>query len=270
MDVGRLRYWTNAVWSIINLQTIVTAVAACLSTWLCSQLEWYAEFPLTLVSTAVIFPIVFSIGGAYKRRESALDDYGDIKAHSRALYFASRDWFDDTDLDLQNEMRQRLFAVLDACRHLFTGPVSEGIEREQQAYAAFSDLSKFVNSLRDRGLPSGEASRCNQFLSKMVISFEHIKHVHQYRTPQTLRAYSKLFLFTLPVVYGPYFAHQALDYRGPLTYVMPVLVSLILVSLDNIQEHLEDPFDSVGPDDVMINAEKLVANLVDAGDRNGQ
>ena len=270
MDVGRLRYWTDAVWSIINLQTIVTAAAACLATWLCGQLEWYAEFPLTLVSTAVIFPIVFSIGGAYKRRESALDDYGDIKAHSRALYFASRDWFDDTDIDLQNEMRQRLFAVLDACRHLFTGPVNEGIEREQQVYAAFSDLSVFVNSLRDRGLPAGEASRCNQFLSKMVISFEHIKHVYQYRTPQTLRAYSKLFLFTLPVVYGPYFAHQALDYRGPLTYVMPVLVSLILVSLDNIQEHLENPFDRVGPDDVMINAEKLIANLVDAGHRNHQ
>ncbi len=42
---------------------------------------------------------------------------------------------------------------------------------------------------------------------------------------------------------------------------MPVLFSVILVSLDNIQDHLENPFDQVGEDDVAINAEKFVARL---------
>jgi len=36
---------------------------------------------------------------------------------------------------------------------------------------------------------------------------------------------------------------------------------VILVSLDNIQEHLENPFDLVGEDDVAINAEKFVSRL---------
>jgi hypothetical protein len=35
----------------------------------------------------VVFPIVFSIGGAYKRRENALDEYGCLKAHCRAEGF---------------------------------------------------------------------------------------------------------------------------------------------------------------------------------------
>ena len=42
---------------------------------------------------------------------------------------------------------------------------------------------------------------------------------------------------------------------------MPILFSVILVSLDNIQNHLENPFDQLGEDDVVINAEKLVASL---------
>jgi hypothetical protein len=42
---------------------------------------------------------------------------------------------------------------------------------------------------------------------------------------------------------------------------MPVLLTVIPVSLDNIQEHLENPFDQVGEDDVSINAEKFVARL---------
>lgn len=40
-----------------------------------------------------------------------------------------------------------------------------------------------------------------------------------------------------------------------------MLFTLILVGLDNIQEQLEDPFDQVGEDDVVINAEKFVKRL---------
>ena len=42
---------------------------------------------------------------------------------------------------------------------------------------------------------------------------------------------------------------------------MPVLFTIILVSLDNIQEHLENPFNQVGQDDIVINAEKFVERL---------
>jgi len=35
----------------------------------------------------------------------------------------------------------------------------------------------------------------------------------------------------------------------------------ILVSLDNIQEHLENPFDQIGEDDILINTEKFVDRL---------
>jgi hypothetical protein len=46
-----------------------------------------------------------------------------------------------------------------------------------------------------------------------------------------------------------------------LFFVMPVLFSIILVSLDNIQDHLENPFDMVGEDDVVINEDKFTAWL---------
>ncbi len=231
------------------------------STWICRRQEWFAEFPLTMIGTAVIFPIVFSIGGAYKRRETALDKYADIKAHGRALYFASRDWIDDTDPELLAELRGLLFELLNASRDLFKQPVRKMADQERRVYVALSELSTYVNGLRDRGLPSGEASRCNQFLSKMMISFESVKHIYQYRTPTTLRTCSKLFIYLLPLLYGPYFAAVALDYSPNMAYVMPVVLSVVLVSLDNIQEHLENPFDQIGEDDVIINPEKFVERL---------
>lgn len=246
---------------IINGQTAFIAALAVLSTWACRRWDLTADFPLTLVGTTVVFPIVFSIGGAYKRREAALDHYGSIKAHGRALHFATRDWIEDTDRDLQRRMVAHLGQLLDACRNLFRSERGVMAAQEKHVYEAFSQLSEFINGLRERGLPSGEASRCNQFLSKMMIAFEKVKHITQYRTPLTLRAYSKVFIVALPVLYGPYFAAQAIEYSPQLTYVMPVLLSVVLVSLDNIQEHLEDPFDQVGQDDVMINVEKYVGRL---------
>jgi hypothetical protein len=152
--------------------------------------------------------------------------------------------------------------LLVACRTLFARPISEMGANEEEVYRQFSRLSAFIkDDLRGRGLPSGEASRCNQFLSKMIIAFEDVKHIYQYRTPRTLSAFSDFFVTVLPVLYGPYFAAIAQDYSGSLAYVMPVLFTTILVSLDNIQEHLENPFDQIGQDDIAINAEKFVARL---------
>jgi hypothetical protein len=247
---------------IINIKTIIIAALAVASTH--ASLRWglIANFPLTLIATAIIFPIVFSINSAYKRREAVLDDYAALKAHGRAIFFATRDWLEDSDLDKQARCRGLLGDMLHATRDLFVAPRVEMNEHEIKVYNSFSDLSLFIrDDLRRAGLASGEVSRCNQYLSKMMFAFEQIKHIYQYRTPRTLRAFSDFFITVLPVLYGPYFAYIGRDFPTSLTYIMPVLFALILVSLDNIQAHLENPFDQIGQDDVLINAEKFMDRL---------
>jgi len=247
---------------IINFKALLVAGLAVISTFLCIRFGITANFPLTLLATAIVFPIVFSINSAYKRRELVLDDYGSLKSHGRAIYFASRDWLEHNDAGTQEKCRVLLGDLLTSTRELFTGQRANMHDREELVYSNFSRLSRFIREdLRQAGLASGEVSRCNQYLSKMLLAFEQIKHVFQYRTPRTLRAFSDFFIKILPPLYGPYFAYIATDFSPYLTYVMPVLFALVLVSLDNIQEHLENPFDQVGQDDVLINAEKFVDRL---------
>ena len=76
-----------------------------------------------------------------------------------------------------------------------------------------------------------------------------------YRTPITLRAYSKVFIYSFPIIYGPYFVFAGEHYSEGLQYVMPIIFSFILVSLDNIQFHLENPFDQIGEDDIKFDVE---------------
>ena len=51
---------------------------------------------------------------------------------------------------------------------------------------------------------------------------------------------------------------------------MPVLFALILVGLANIQDHLENPFDQIGEDDVAINADLFVSTLAAGEDRQAK
>jgi len=108
---------------------------------------------------------------------------------------------------------------------------------------------------------NSEISRVSQYVSKMIIAFDNMKIIHNYRTPVTLRAYSKVFIYIFPIIYGPYFASSFHDFSAQLEYVMPILYSFILVSLDNIQDHLENPFDDVGEDDIRIDTEDLFSKL---------
>lgn len=247
---------------IVNWQTLIISVLAVTSTALCIEYKYEADFPFNLIAMSIVFPIVFSIGGAYKRREDALKGYAEVKGYLRAIYFVSRDWLENPKPENVKKMKSLIHATLDNIRNSFTKPKVELKENEKLIYKNFSEISLYVKQdLREEGLSSGECSRTNQYLQKMMISFESIKHIYQYRTPRTLRAFSNLFITILPIIYGPYFAYQAEKMSWGLEYVIPVLLTMILVSLQNIQEHLENPFDQIGEDDITFNVEKFVENL---------
>lgn len=254
-DITRVRL-------VVNIKTLYVSILAVGSMVICREYGIQGSFPLTLISTAIIFPIVFSIGGAYKRREAALAHYGSIKALGRAIYYAVRDWMPESDDESLAKTQDTLGKLMIAMRDLFTQPEEELRDHEDSVYAAFSELSLLIRvELRDKGLPGGECSRLYAYMSKMMVSFENTKHIFQYRTPRSLRAYSDFFILALPIMYGPYFVASSTGYSMYLEYIMPLLFAFILVGLDNIQEHLENPFDQIGVDDVAINAEKFVKSL---------
>ena len=57
---------------IINHRTLIVIAMAVGATWFCRKQGFATELPTTLIGIAVVFPIVFSINSAYRRREEAL------------------------------------------------------------------------------------------------------------------------------------------------------------------------------------------------------
>jgi hypothetical protein len=247
---------------IINYKTLIITALSVISTYFCYHYGLTAKFPDMLVGVAIVFPVVFSISSAYNRRELALQRFSDFKGHAIAIFYATRDWTSDTDHELPGRTREAIRELLVLIRSMFSPAHRHQSEQnEKNIYTLFSKLSSLTMEMRKHGVQSGEISRVSQYVSKMIIAFDNLKIIHVYRTPITLRAYSKVFIYIFPIIYGPYFASTFEDYSAHLEYVMPILYSFILVSLDNIQDHLENPFDEVGEDDIRIE-EKEILNLM--------
>ena len=251
----------RSIFLIINYKTFVVTILAVAATAFCKYNQIFADFPLPLIGVALVFPVVFSIDSAYKRRENALMQLGDFKNHLLSIYLASRDWISPEQKTFQEEIKKELVGTYEALRNLFTNRHKDVVDLENELFEQVSKVSYLVQDFRKHGLQVGEVSRVSQYVSKISGAIEAMKVVLHYRTPVTLRAYSTIFMYSFPILYAPYFAFQAQDYYHGLIYMMPIMYSFVLISLDNIQNHLENPFDQIGEDDIKFDVELFASRM---------
>ena len=175
---------------IIDLHTLVVTILAVASTYLCDRYDIAANMPTGLIGVAIVFPIVFTINAAYRRREEALRYFASLKAHAMALTYAHRDWSPknrEEHFIRAQELMKRLFEAV--TEYLKAGPDAEK-KAFRAVYDVFSAFSRSHEQLRQDGVPANEVSRANQYVRSMVIEFERMKIIQRYRTPVSLRAYS--------------------------------------------------------------------------------
>lgn len=240
------KHWIKQFIRILDLHVVIITALALGCTFACLQLNIFAELPLGLLGLAVVFPIVFSINAAYKRREGVLKNYSKFKGMATSIYLAHRDWPHQTANGFATKTHDMLQELDDDMWKMFAG------ENPAAVYTRFSALSQRNELLRDAGVPANEMSRINQYLKDMIVEFEAMKVVCDYRTPQSLRAYSKFFLNTFPIFFAPHFASLVNESHSLLGYGVAGLYSVVLVCLDNVQDRLEDPFDQHGADDIRL------------------
>lgn len=229
--------------------TVLTGIV----TYACIALDVRAELPSTLIAVAVVFPIAFSINAAYQRREQALGFIAGFRAAHSALYFAHRDWAGaDAGKTLAPQAKALSLRMYGGVITALTRSGTERAEATSQVYRAASELSKSHEAMRSAGVSPTEISRANNYLRMVMEDFERLMVIAQYRTPGSLRAFSKVFLNIFPIIYAPMYAHIASETSPAFGYAVAFTFSLVLVGLDNVQDRLEDPFDGLGEDDVQL------------------
>jgi len=239
---------------IVDIHMVIVTMLSLVLTYICICFNLQADLPSGFIGVAIVFPVVFSINAAYKRREQALGYFADIKGHTVSLYYAYRDWIPKADqaVLLQKKFRDISLEAFHKIHVYLQGTDSEKEAHLLDVYKEFSEISKLNEEMRNAGVPANEISRANQYLRSIILSFEKMRNIRLYRTPVALRAYSRIFLNISPIIFGPFFANISLKHYAAIGYVFAVLYSVVLLSLDHIQEDLENPFDGIGEDDLQL------------------
>lgn len=254
-----------------------------------------ASLDFNLLAFAVVTPISASIGMAFTRRDRALTSIAKLRATALKLYESHAKWnfgFDSGDNAGDDTKRTKssinwldhsdrlLGVLLQLFRHLtryLTLPTSSRArhrvtgQKEARELGTVSDalgenmveqigqLSDFCEIMKREGLPPQEAIRIRQWERFLLTELETLRMIKQYRTPQGLRSFGRLFSVFLPPFYAPVYVQTARDLNSlGVGIAFACLTSVALTTLFETVFQMEDPFViPSGLDGIRVDAELL-------------
>lgn len=236
---------------IINFRTLITLLLSVTVPFIAYEFEVVYNIDLTLMSIAIIFPLVFTIRGAFRRREKALEHLSRFRASLRTVesFFLASKMSDE----LKSESERKIQELNDALfEHLNTkSEDTQGFDNKLNA------IFDFIKTNRE-SISGGTREKLFRFLRDVVESSDNLIAIHSHRTPISLKAYCLIFIYIFPVVYTPTIINKiGLENPTWLTFFIVVLSEFILISLYNIQDQMEYPFDDEGLDDIKFKLFKI-------------
>ena len=239
---------------VINLRTAVVIIITILATKFVQAFNLSLNFDLTLLSIAILFPLVFTIRGSFRRREKALEFLSEFKTGlTLCLYCIERS--DKTPDELKQQFRKIISSISDK---LFGYINKEKVNMED----AHKQIQMVPDFLRDNKETVGNniATRIVRYMKEVNEGAECTMAIKNHRTPVSLRAYCLVFIYFFPFLHGANLMARigANEVFLWVVYLVNCIISFVLITIYNIQEHLEDPFDQNGLDDIRINDFKVI------------
>eukprot|EP01006_Ploeotia_vitrea_P048565 TRINITY_DN67251_c10_g1_i1.p1 TRINITY_DN67251_c10_g1~~TRINITY_DN67251_c10_g1_i1.p1 ORF type:complete len:580 (+),score=32.29 TRINITY_DN67251_c10_g1_i1:48-1787(+) len=264
---------------------IIGAVVA--ATHLLFKYDVQTDVSPSLFMSILVFPLSFSVQSAYQRREKALADLSTIKGSTLNLFLLYKDW----SVDVQGLGLQFIYSSGNTIIHLFTlirlyltckyEPHKEYyLQGVYTKFAEIASLSEHVRKVSKQ--PAPLFTRPIHDLQLMISSFEQLRVTTDYRTPTSIRSFTKVFIVVLSFLLTPYFTfigmrldraaeeNEPLDPDRPwsagqaLALLLAFATPLMFTCLQNVQIQLENPF---GTDSDDINLDYLrsvdtITNLI--------
>ena len=253
--------------SALNFRTLISVIISLIATWIAYKYNLTFNLDLTLISIADVFPLVFTLGSAFQRREKALEHLGRAKGSLAAIkYIFSVSKAPETEKKkIDNQVKEVKSELI---KYLY----SESNEKES-LNLSINRIKLFIDKNREY-LGRSISVRVYRLMRDVIMGVENSISIKLHRTPQTIRAYCELFIYIFPFYYAPTLIYNlgnaALGFEIGATaggseyfdttflvYALNVIISFILISLFNVQEQIENPFDGDGMDDIQLENYEL-------------
>lgn len=232
--------------AIIDRKTGVVLLLCVAITYVCYLYDFHYNLNVTLFSIAVIFPLVFTIREAFKKRDSVIKLLSRFKSSLNATYYC----FANND-KLSDESKRFVAEHLNSVSRIFMDAL-RGDRYDQEAVRdQLNEVFEFVNKNRD-AISNGVSMKIIRFLKDVDESIENTVGLKMHGTPISLRAYCLVFIYVFPFVFIPTLINDLAANSPFVVYSLAMIHGFILISLYNVQDAMEDPFDQVGLDDIKL------------------
>ncbi|HKJ49290.1 MAG TPA: hypothetical protein VJ973_09390 [Christiangramia sp.] len=207
---------------------------------------------LTLLSIAIIFPLVFTIRGSFRRREKALEHLSNFLSSIKTVRYLLLS-SNELTADKKNEAEDILLEINQKTLDHLSSSDNDIKILDEISHKVY----KFVLE-KDNLVPNKIKDRVFKYARDMHESIENLHGIHSHRTPISLMAYCEIFIYLFPVIYAPTIIYN-LGVREAdwIAYLIVLVTQFILISLYNIQNQLEYPFDNIGMDDINLDNFKI-------------
>ena len=237
---------------IINIRTFQVLLICLAISFLVIQYKVKYNYDLTVLSIAIIFPLVFTIRAAFRRREKALEHLSRFKASILIVHYCFQRSKKLTE-EKKWVIRNMLVQISDSLVTKLSRHNNDQTELRANLAAAF----QFIQDHKEE-ISTSEAMKIFRFMKDVHTTIENLIAIDTHRTPISLRAYCQVFIYFFPVIYTPALLHR-LEHNSPdwVVYTLSMITGFILISLFNVQDEMEHPFDQQGLDDIRLSEFKF-------------
>eukprot|EP00286_Rhodomonas_abbreviata_P027247 CAMPEP_0181308380 /NCGR_PEP_ID=MMETSP1101-20121128/11431_1 /TAXON_ID=46948 /ORGANISM="Rhodomonas abbreviata, Strain Caron Lab Isolate" /LENGTH=341 /DNA_ID=CAMNT_0023414757 /DNA_START=18 /DNA_END=1043 /DNA_ORIENTATION=- len=243
-----------------RLRTWFMLIASAVAVFFCSEnmLNFTFSTSMTVVAVGTVFPIVFSIQAAYQSRESALTDLNEIKAGLIFVNFCVDEH--ETDRTAAARVDGCMTKLVVDIMKVLRGPCFSDGRKREAVHVVYDGFRELVSLIPKAKMPPQLMGGSLTTLRGVMAHFERVKSTKDTETPKGLRKFCYFLCITTPIFLAPYFASFCFGSSGELifgngwgctaSYFVAILYVIITGTLMNVQNALEDPFDSEGIDDI--------------------
>jgi len=236
---------------LFNLQSLFVTIVSLGSFFFAITYEIEYNYDLLLLNLAITFPLSFSIQAAFRRRERALEYLGVFKSSLMAVHqvlqfekgLASRQ---------KDESRKLLQKVADHLLGWLTNPNLSIKEINKEMDEIFVFIKENKKQISD-----SIVQRVIRYMKDTHRGATFLISMLRHPTVKGLRMYCIFFIYLYSLVNAPVLLHHIGFEDTWLVYLICFTSSLLLVTLYNIQEQMENPFDGSGLDDIKLQDFRL-------------
>ena len=247
----------KALSSVFNYRILLIIIETFVIYFLYDYYQINLKIDFTIMSIAIVFPLVFSITSAYQRRQESVNIFAEFRnkiIDLTNIFFAVENIQKEDYKKLYTSLTEAQNILVNYLKHTSTTIEYHQLREKRKDILILIDTHKHQFNEREK-------DSLIRVKNELFLAAEKIRGIKIHGTPISLRKYCLVFIYLSPFLYNSQLiiARESvgINLETIISLLFSLVVSFVLMALYNVQDYIENPFDQEGLDDLKIDEMKV-------------